>query len=121
DRLRGLAGQDVDRRQRRDQTTGIENAVDDGQHVRMYRNTLPDVVVREQVVDAERVVAFERVGRGLHVEKSNEAVGRVVQFGDQTGIDRVFDDGVALLGDLLYVQLDVHTRQTTAHGALRTR
>ena len=73
DRLGGLAGEDVDRRERRDQATGIEHPLHDREHVIVHGNALPEVVVGEQVVDPERSLALERVRRRLHVEGPFEA------------------------------------------------
>ena len=42
---------------------GSSTPLDDRQHVLVHRHALPDVVVREQVVDAQRLVALERVRR----------------------------------------------------------
>ena len=106
DRLRGLAGQDRDRRQRRDQAAGIEHAVDDRQHVLVHGDPLVQRAEREQVVDAQRAVPFERVRRRLHVEVLLEVAQIVVEGVDEIGLDRVFDDRVALLGDFLDVQFE---------------
>ena len=91
---------------------GIEHAVDDRQHVLVHRNPLPDAVEGEQVVDPQRLVALERVRRGLDLEELLEADQRVVELVDQAGLDGVLDDRVALLVDFLHVHVDVHGGQT---------
>ena len=68
-RLRGLARLDRDRRQRRDQATRVEDAVDDREHVPVYRNQLEEAAEREQVVEAQGVVALERIPRRFHLEE----------------------------------------------------
>jgi hypothetical protein len=77
DGLRGLARTDVDRRQRGDQAARVEHLFYDGQHVRMHRDLLPHLAVLQQVVDAQRVGPFERVGGRRDVEVAFEA-GEVV-------------------------------------------
>ena len=94
-------GRIVDRRQRRDQAARVEHAFDDRQHVLGARERCSQSVVeREQVVDAQRVVALERVRRRARTSKNRSRRSRsLVQRVDELGLDRVLDDRVALLGD----------------------
>ena len=108
DRLRGLAGADGDRRQRRDQAAGVEHALDDRQHVGVHRHPCEDVAVHQQVVDAHGAACpRRRCSAGTIAEVDLEAVERLGQLVDQVGLDGVLDDRVALLGDALGVARDL--------------
>ena len=82
---------------------GIEHALDDRQHARVHRHPLPDLAEREQVVDAQRVLAFERVVGRLDLEERLEVGERLRERVDQLGLDRVLDDRVAVALDVGHV------------------
>ena len=77
DRLRGLARDDRDRRQRRHEAARVEDALDDGQHARVHRDRLVQRAEREQVVDPDGARSLERVvGRDDLVGAARAAAGR---------------------------------------------
>ena len=73
DRLRGLAGPDVDRRQTTRSDSPDRARPRRSAARRVHGHLLPDVVEREQVVDAQRVEALERVRRGLAPRRTARA------------------------------------------------
>ena len=106
DRLSALAGTDVDRRERRHQAPGVQDPVDDGQHVGVNGYPLVQGTVHEEVVDAQRLGSLELVGRRLDLELAYQAIEIVDQGVDHVGLDGVLDDRVADLGDPLHVAGD---------------
>jgi hypothetical protein len=116
DRLRGLPGVDADRRQRGDETARIEDALDDRQDVRVHRNTLVDLAVDEEIVDADGARPLEGVPRGLDVVHELEAVEVGDELGHERRLDRSLDDGEALTGDPLEVGVKrLHGTARLAH------
>ena len=85
----------------------------------MHRDPLPDPAEREQVVDPERPGAFERVPGRLDVEERLEVEQRRSELLDEIGLDRVFDDRVAVLLEALGVDGEVAWRRARAHGSAR--
>ena len=73
----------------------------------MHRDLLERLTVDEQVVDAERVEAFEEVVGGDGPEIALQGEQRLVDLVDELGLDGVGEDGVAVLGDALQVVLEL--------------
>ncbi len=73
----------------------------------MNRDPLPHPAEREQVVDPERPGAFEGVPGRLDVEERLEAEQRGPELLDEVGLDRGFDDRVAVLIEALGVDGEV--------------
>ena len=125
DRLRDLAGEDVDRRQRRDEAARVEHALDDRQHVLVHRHALPERR-RTRAGCRSRSVLWpsNEFGAGCTSRYRSSRASEVVQLVDEVGLDRVLDDRVALFGDFLHVQVDRPSAtaiQTSAHDPLRPR
>jgi hypothetical protein len=94
---------DGDRRQRRDQQTGVKDPLDDREDIRVERNSLIERTVHEEVVDAGGFSAFEEIVRRHDAEivfESEEIIGDGV---DQVEVNGILDDGPTLVPDFLGV------------------
>ena len=100
DRLRALARADVDRGHPREQTAGIEHALDERQHRAVDRHLLEHRILREQVVGAQRGESLGRVAARRRAALALDAPDRRDERGDQLGLDRVLEDRVSLAAHL---------------------
>ena len=110
DRLRLLVGPDGDGRERRDEQTRIEHALDDGQHVGVHGDLLEGWAVYEEVVDPRGVEALEEVVGGDGAEIVFQLEKGFVDLVDEVGLDRVGEDGVAVLRDTPEVIREIRER-----------
>ena len=106
DQLGRLVGSDGDGGQRRDEETGIEDLLDDGQDVRMDGDPLVERSVDEEVVDPGGAEALEEVVGGDDPEGVFESEQVLVQLVDQVRGDGVLDHRPAVGPHPLGVGLD---------------
>jgi hypothetical protein len=83
DRLRALARADVDRSHPREQTAGIEHALDERQHGAVNRHLLEHRILREQVVGAQRGKSLGRVPARRSAALALDAPDRRDERGDE--------------------------------------
>jgi len=82
------------------------------------RHLLPDLAVCQQVVRTGCAIAFEAIVGRSTVELGFEALHILDERIDQFRLDRIFDDGVPLVGELLMVrgQVDRHPLTLVTYG-----
>ena len=74
----------------------IEYPLDDRQHAVVQRHRLEHGILREQVVHPAGRVPFRGGSLGLDLQLALQPADRVAQGDDELGLDRAFDDRVAV-------------------------
>ena len=106
DRLRFLTGAEHQRAERRQQAFLVQHALDDRQHVFMQRHFPEQIVIGQEIIDADGLETFER---GLGITQIVIALGalqRLLQPFDQFSARRKLDDGEAIVADLVGMRLN---------------
>ncbi|MCP1753605.1 hypothetical protein ABIF29_008831 [Bradyrhizobium elkanii] len=115
DRLRLLARAEHQRAERREQAFPVQHAFDHRQHVVMQRHLPEQIVIGQEVVDAQRLEALERRPGRCEIVLALDSQHRRLQPLDQIRRGGALDHGVSVVADPRSVRLDVGVRQ---HGDL---
>ncbi|GCC44523.1 hypothetical protein chiPu_0028555, partial [Chiloscyllium punctatum] len=114
-RLRHLTGAEHQRAERRQQAFLVQHAFDHRQHVLMQRHLPEQIVIGQEVVDAQRLEALERGPGKAEIVLALDPQDRRLQSLDQLRRGGALDHGVSVVADPCGVRLNVGVRQ---HGDL---